>query len=238
MICLSLLSSVLSQTMADDLRRADNNLYWQQVPIHADNWPVIPKPMLALSDVFIFDPRLADLPQNFSVMKFEVSCHDLLNSKVLSEVRYQDVSGLCEFSMDEAVTGVTYDEASGFCQGLGAELPSEEQWVYMASLAKKSELIALNIITDVSGKVQAGVELARFKEDVRDAQLGPLGIRGLYGNVWEITRSKWRSQKNQYIIKGGAFDLAGKPWLMHPYYRAAFSGSDILNQNVGFRCVK
>jgi formylglycine-generating enzyme required for sulfatase activity len=218
------------------MKGTDNR--WQQVRVLENDWPVIPKPMLALSHEFVFDTKLVQLPETFSVMRYEVSCQELLNSQTLSVIRQQNVSGLCEFALDEAVTGVTYDEASGFCQSLGARLPSEAQWVFMASLVKKSGLIALNIIVDLDRKEQGDIELAEYKEDARDAQRGPLGIRGLYGNVWEITRTKWHSQKNQYIIKGGAFDLVNKSWLMHPYYRAAFNGDDILNQNIGFRCVK
>ena len=233
---LFLLISLKGATAQDELNNQleQDSIEW--VTIRVIDWEMIPKPSLALGNAFIFDVNTAQLPDDFDMMKLEVSCRQIINAKVLGAERLQDVSSLCEFGMDEAVTGIHHEEATAFCHQIKGELPSESQWVYVASKIGSAWLTEHGMFDRILH--EATLTMESFKEDVTDAQEGPYGIQGLYGNVWEMTRSKWANQTAQFVIKGGAFDLSNKPWLMHPYLRAAFIATDIHNQNIGFRCVR
>ncbi len=219
--------------IADDIEKR-TDIDWVSVKVESDYWPSIPPSRISLGPEYTFAYSQTRLPSSFSMMKYEVSCQAMLASKVLSRLRHEQVSNLCEYGMDEAVTGIQFAEALSFCHAKGADLPTESQWVFVASLVSETWLYEYGVI----GEAPPKEEWASFKDAIDDTVLGPLGIQGLYGNVWEITRSLWAGQKGRYIIKGGSFDLANKPWLMHPLLRATFIENDIHNQNIGFRCVK
>lgn len=209
---------------------------WIDINSAKEQWPQLDMPLLSLGDRFIFDPFKAVIPHPFTMMKYEVSCYQMLHSGVLSSLRKQTLNALCEFDMNEAVTGVSFNEAKQYCQSFKARLPTEAQWVWAASHASKGWLQDHGILKGANKAVKDN--FAAYKVPVNEAISGPFGVQGLYGNVWEMTADKWGSNNMQQIIKGGAFDLAESAWLMHPYYRAAFNRDDIHNQNVGFRCIK
>lgn len=222
--------------LAEQTHNKVTDIKWVKIEGGLEEWKNLPQPSLALSDPFIFNPKNTEIPDSFDMMQHEASCQQVLQSGVLAPLRAQEVSGLCEYGMDEAITGIQYDEALSFCHFLGGEIPSEAQWVYVASKVPLNWLEAHGVVGKIN--VEVTKELSSFKEDVVDTQMGPHGIQGLYGNVWEITRTPWENQNHQYIMKGGAFDVSHKPWLLHPFLRAAFVENDKHNQNIGFRCVR
>lgn len=219
--------------IADEFEKLADN-HWVSVDIEKKDWPSVKNTKQAFGDIYTFNVNTEKVPDSFRIQAHEVSCKAFLALGVLSPLRQSQVASLCEYAMEEPVTGISFEEANGFCESKGARLPTEAQWVYGASLVSHTWLVAYGIVKGA----QAYEPMASYKEDSALALLGPLGIKGLYGNVWEMTRSLWGGQQGRYIIKGGAFDMTDKPGLMHPYLRAAFLGTDIHNQNIGFRCVK
>lgn len=214
---------------------------WVSIVVKESVWPEIMGPTLKLGDDFRFIPRLHSLPADFSMMKTEVTCRQMLAGEGLSSFRKREIADLCEYGMDEPVTGIAFHEANDFCNALGASLPTESQWVFAASQVTNDWLTQYGVINDLhSGEPQnkSLSYFAAYKEDAYETSEGPLGLLGLYASVWEITRSIWGKNNRTYVIKGGAFDLVNKPWLMHPYLKAAYNENDVVNQNVGFRCVK
>lgn len=223
-----------AEPLVSGVSGADNE--WLEVNIIGDRWPRIKEPSLMLSHEFVFSPNEHILPNSFYMMVQEVSCKQFLLEKTLSRFRQSDVNALCEYGMNEPVTGISFFEALTFCQEKGGDLPSERQWVYVASLIKKAWLKDYGVVSERA--IKAKKAFSGFKEDITDTITGPYTFQGLYGSVWEMTKTEWKNEKGKFVIKGGSFDLTNKPWLMHPYYRAAFNQNDIYNQNIGFRCVK
>lgn len=218
-----------------------NAIEWVSITIKGNTWPEIKGPTLNLGDDFSFFPALHSLPSDFSMMKTEVTCTQMLAGEGLSSFRKVEIANLCEYGMDEPVTGVAFHEANDFCNALDASLPTESQWVYAASQVTNDWLTRYGMINYLHSEEPQNELLsyfAAYKEDAYETSEGPLGLLGLYASVWEITQSIWGKNNRAYVIKGGAFDLVNKPWLMHPYLKAAYNENDVVNQNVGFRCVK
>lgn len=236
--CSSIAIANTKQNLDSSLQteKSSHTIEWVDI-VKGSVWPKVIEPTLSLGKDFVFDPSLYALPNSFSMMKSEVSCSQILKAGALSKVREMDLSDLCEYGMDEPVTGVSFNEASQFCETLDAVLPTESQWVYAASQVSNAWLSQYGVIgkQDKGGLIR---DFAAYKEDTEETIGGPLGLLGLYASVWEITQSAWDKDNQVYVIKGGAFDLANKPWLMHPYLRAAYNKDDVVNQNVGFRCIK
>jgi len=210
---------------------------WVVISAQNDTWPRLTPPGLKLGDEFQFNPEKKLLPESFEIMRTEVSCAQLLAGSQLLPLRLQQLSDACENAEHEPVTGVSFNEASAYCGMLGGQLPSEEQWVLAASLGSERWLQHYGVITTIDA-VPEQIQFTAYKQDVAEAELSPGRLNGILANVWEITRSNWPGQRNVYVMKGGAFDLATKPQLLHPYFRAAFNGNDIYNKNIGFRCVR
>lgn len=240
-----LIQAAESDAANDNLNESHRglNIDWVVITAKEQTWPSLPLPSLRLGDEFQFDPEKHRLPSSFEIMPTEVSCAQLLQSKrlltnkSLLPARLQQLRDVCEYAMNEPVTGVSFLEASAYCAMVGGQLPSEAQWVLAASLDSKAWLQRYGVMGTGSSGL-APKQFTAFKQDVDDAEANPGQLYGIVASVWEITRTPWLGQQNVFVMKGGAFDLAAKPWLLHPYLRAAFNGNDIYNQNIGFRCVR
>jgi formylglycine-generating enzyme required for sulfatase activity len=182
----------------------------------------------------------------FDIMRTEFSCKQFLKVMVsLVGKREQQLRNACDDYPLEPITGVTLQEAELACASLGGELPSEYQW--LAAALYRGSVTTLSVkawyqtilVREYQENEQATSTMARdYKVDVEDAYSNLSGIKGLVGNVWEMTRSQWSENDRQYVMKGGAFDLMRKPMLLNPAYRAGFNPESVLDENVGFRCIK
>ncbi len=240
LLCGLLLLQMAQADVINDVLKNDGsrlNMEWVVIAAQEASWPMLPPPDLSLGGAFQFDPGKYKLPASFEIMRTEVSCVQFLDSKQLSATRKQQITDLCEFAMHEPVTGVSFEEARDYCTMIGGKLPSEGQWVLAAILGSESWLQSYGVINKARSSREPK-RFAAYKQDVEDADLSPGQLNGILANVWEITLSTWQGQRNVFVMKGGSFDLADKPHLLHPYYRAAFNGNDIYNKNIGFRCVR
>lgn len=170
----------------------------------------------------------------FYIQKTEVSCDDFL-SRVGHDgsVRLDQISLRCEAYPDEPVIGLSLKEAELYCELIGAKLPTELQWM-AAVLYKESD----DYYNEKQRNYFNEELLVDYVVDVEDGIERPSGLKGMIGNVWEMTSTPWGNSQVSYVMKGGAFNLVSKPDLLNPWFRAAYHSQNILNINVGFRCVK
>ena len=166
--------------------------------------------------------------QAFYILKTEVSCKSFLTADLdIPKNRMEQINFSCEFDQSEPITGVQLKEAESYCKSIGGKLPTEIQWTN-AAIYLESTLSLSNSIKN----------LESYVVNVNDASIGVSGLKGMIGNVWEMTRTPWENDSLNYIIKGGAFNLVQTPNLLNPILKASHKSSDILNRNVGFRCIK
>lgn len=178
----------------------------------------------AVSSRYITDVTGLNTLEPFYIMQTEVSCQQFLSVDAgIAVKRIRQIDLICEYYPDEPVTGVSFQEATQYCQQLDAYLPTEEQWL-AAVLYKNGNSHDMEIID--------------FVVNVKEAHTSPSGLQGMLGNVWEMTSSRWGNHQSSYVMKGGAFDLAKKPYLLNPLFKAAYKPADVLSRNIGFRCVK
>lgn len=186
-----------------------------------------------LATVYITQLKRQELGR-FFIHETEVSCQAFLAVKqASSEARLKSIERRCGDYPDEPVFGVTYKEASDYCHSMGATLPTEQQWMSAVLYQQQSRFYRAFI-----KQYFIGDERLDYLLDVDDAPALSSGLKGMIGNVWEMTRTPWQGIPNSYVMKGGAFNLSSQPILLNPWYRAAYRANDITNTNVGFRCVK
>ncbi|WP_197282125.1 SUMF1/EgtB/PvdO family nonheme iron enzyme [Dethiosulfatarculus sandiegensis] len=147
---------------------------------------------------------------------------------------------------NQPVTGVSWYEATAFCNWLNATdskhyyfLPSAEQWQAAAAGKEQrkfpwgdnSPTGRCNIYENKIGSpspvgIFAGGRTPGNKDDA---------IFDLAGNVWEWTSSLWVSARDSYVIKGGSWSGSAE------YARCADRVSydpDDRDDDVGFRCAR
>lgn len=217
--------------------------YWPSV-LMASSWLEIQPALITteqyqaqqigLSEVYVtqLEP-LKDKPA-FLIMSTEVSCRQFLAAELsIKQVRLQTIQRRCFDYPDEPVIGLSFIEANLYCEQIGGQLPSEQQWM-SAALYKQNKSFYHAFIE----RYFTGDEKLDYLLDVQDAPALSSGLKGMIGNVWEMTRTPWPNSINSYVMKGGAFDLAAQPVLLNPWFRASYSAKDITNINIGFRCIK
>ena len=190
-----------------------------------------------ISEYYITDITDISKLEQFDIQIEEVTCEDFLSKNILEKNRMLQVSLICDYDSEEPVTGILLDEAKSYCRNLGGKLPSELQWTAAALYKTK-----FNFFSEESWIIEVGtlLELEEFDLLIKsdDAYQTSSGLKGIIGNVWEMTDSPWRNSHINYIMKGGAFDLVAYPYLLNPILKSAFNRFDSLNRNVGFRCIK
>lgn len=206
----------------------------------------VPAVTLTMSSYYVTNSDAIKRLKPFDIMQTEFSCEQFLTvMDKLTGKRGQQLRSACDDYPLEPITGVTLPEAEQACANLDGELPSEIQWLaaalYRGNPTRISTKTWYQAILDqeYQENEQALSTMARnYKVDVVDAYSNLSGIKGLVGNVWEMTRSQWSENDRLYVMKGGAFDLMRKPMLLNPVYRAGYNPESVLNENVGFRCIK
>jgi sulfatase modifying factor 1 len=146
---------------------------------------------------------------------------------------------------DAPIVGVSWEEASAYCQWDRGQLPTEAQWEYAAragsSTARYGDLDAIAWYSKNSGRGAHPVGLK---------QPNSFGLYDMLGNVWEWC-SDWYDEK--YYEKsapqdptgptsGNGHSLRGGAWSGDAMYARASSRSGFFLKTgpygVGFRCVR
>lgn len=103
--------------------------------------------------------------------------------------------------MDHPVVQVTYNDAQAYCDWAKVRLPTEEEWKH-ACLEGKTSQKKINIS---HGETKDDVDGFLYTSPVKQFPANALNLYGMFGNVWEITASKFDAETSIYAMKGGSF---------------------------------
>ena len=136
--------------------------------------------------------------------------------------------------MDHPVVQVTYNDVMAFCDWAKVRLPSEEEWMHACLEGKTSE----KDINISHGETKDDVDGYLYTSPVKKFPPNALNLYGMFGNVWEITASKFDAENSIYAMKGGSF-LCDAEYCMGytSDARQSISKNDAYF-HVGFRVVK
>ena len=152
---------------------------------------------------------------------------------------------------DLPVTGVTWDEARSFAEGMGKRLPTLQEWNMVMGMP------ALRWVTDAMrsaestpfnmGKSMSRTDWPAYVEHVRavggdrppaSPPLAPFGMVETFGNVWEWLEDPGPVPATR-TIQGGAWHTPVDTFFRNTLQRPAFSGrNDPGSADRGFRCAK
>ena len=129
------------------------------------------------------------------------------------------------------VTGVTWKEASIYCEWAGGQLPTRDQWEFAA---RGNQGLAFPY----------GRSFDAHRCNTRESGLGdttpvdyftagksPFGIYDMCGNTWEWTATP--AGKGKYILKGGSFREKAEAALT---YASREHDGNVPAGDIGFRC--
>mgnify|MGYP000020265964 FL=1 len=136
--------------------------------------------------------------------------------------------------MDHPVVQVTYNDIMAYCKWGKVRLPTEEEWIH-ACLEGKTSQKSINIS---HGQTKDEVDGYLYTSPVKKFPPNALNLYGMFGNVWEITASKFDAENSIYAMKGGSF-LCDAEYCMGytSDSRQSISKNDAYF-HVGFRVVK
>lgn len=143
-------------------------------------------------------------------------------------------SSSIEEIMDHPVVQVTYNDIMAYCKWGKVRLPTEEEWIH-ACLEGKTSQKSINIS---HGQTKDEVDGYLYTSPVKKFPPNALNLYGMFGNVWEITASKFDAENSIYAMKGGSF-LCDAEYCMGytSDSRQSISKNDAYF-HVGFRVVK
>jgi formylglycine-generating enzyme required for sulfatase activity len=194
-------------------------------------------------------------PHKFAIAKYETSIKEykeyLLKTNQLKKLKAIELA-----YDDDPITQVSFEDASGFCKYHKGDLPTNDEWMIASSikLSKSNcyEYLPKYAILDFAIgtfpiKIDSTLDICQREIDEEfafDEQISSLlsvkysieninGTFGMFGNVWEWTKS---DHKNYKIIKGGSYANSTKPQFFNNHL-INFIDPKSTRTNVGFRCV-
>ena len=119
------------------------------------------------------------------------------------------------------VTKISFDMANKYCKSIKGRVPTELEWVIAAKTDKE---VIVN--DDYLNSVDMSIKTSN-------------GLYGIYGNVWEMTSSKYENQDDKIIIKGGSYQNTQTPQFFNPRFRNFINKTSLNHEyeHIGFRCV-
>lgn len=188
-----------------------------------------------------------------TVKAFFIDINEVTNEEYFEY--YSKVSGIPkphswggQYSTDKAkypVTGLSYEDASGFASWKGKRLPTEAEW----ELAASGEEGWLYPWGNTWEKLKVNAD--KFgKSTVRSGlmpSVSPFGLRDMIGNAWEWTSSELKPYPGGYLpkeyagkkglkaVRGGSFSTPAE--FATTKYRIGWPvGREHKNAEIGFRC--
>ena len=198
------------------------------------------------------DPSYSSSPTQYvRVRSFWLDIYEVSNadySKFVREKRHRSPifwrNGRFEtHDSNLPVVGVSWEDASLYCQFVNKRLPTESEWEYAARGAEGRKFTWTGAAFSPAFAItsESGVQQAKEARTVnRDTT--PEGIRHLAGNVREFVADDFRHYYDSSSQKNNEKVLKGSSWAYGSYEAAGFfRGQSKLNlawQDVGFRCAR
>jgi formylglycine-generating enzyme required for sulfatase activity len=147
---------------------------------------------------------------------------------------------------DAPVTRISWFAANAYCESLGKNLPTVDQWEYVAEDAGRSTPLIRKIALDWYARPNESTI-----PSVNTSWINQYGVSGLFGLVWEWTldfnssmggdesRNGGAQDNNLFCGSGsiGALDPTDYVSFMRYSFRKSVKAS-YTTQNLGFRCVE
>jgi len=137
---------------------------------------------------------------------------------------------------DHPINCVDWNQATAFCRWIGARLPTEQEWEYVASGGSEGRTYPWG--NDEPGDRPCWQRLGEGKANStcpvgsHKASDSKWGLHDISGNVWQWTSSDYDSGNK--IIRGGSWgDVDAES--LRARYRGRCDPSNT-NDNIGFRC--
>ncbi len=125
------------------------------------------------------------------------------------------------------VERVDWNQASGYCTGIGGRLPTEKEWEYAARARTIGKTYGpLGAIAWYGGNSD------RTTHPVALKQANAFGLYDMLGNVWEWTSDDYPTGGK--VVRGGSW--VDNTRLVRASYRNRFGPTD-RDSDLGFRCV-
>jgi len=204
---------------------------------------------------------------SFYIQKYEVTKNNFLifatsyakNKKHIEDLKSSLWLEKYEYYDEEEsllpVTKVSYDMATKYCHSIGGRLPTQQEWIVAAITPTKEgkyqkspeKFLSFPTITypfePTHYVITNSEEQGRFSDDFLNSVDLSLesanGLKGMLGNVWEMTSSFYQNQDDKIIIKGGSYQNSQTPL----FYDVRFTNYININttsheyEHIGFRCV-
>ena len=144
------------------------------------------------------------------------------------------------------VTQVSWFSASAYCQSKGKDLPTTDQWEYVAGDSGRESKKIKNMILEWYSSPNSNV-----LPSVRKGYVNGYGVHNLFGVTWEWTldfnstlfgsetRNNGTKDENLFCGAGslGALDASDYAKFMRYSFRSSLK-ADYTTENLGFRCAR